>query len=167
MKVLAMPRPAPDPTSGVHVWVVLWKAYESLRRHAERNIASLPLGMSDFAAMEVLLHKGPLPVNTIGAKVGLTSGSVSVAVDRLEAKGLVERRNDPKDRRARVVHLTAEGRKLIQAAFADHAVAMERAASALAPRDRARLVRLLKKLGKSAAAQLDQPMAPIFPLRKS
>jgi DNA-binding MarR family transcriptional regulator len=54
---------------------------------------------SDFAVLEALLHKGPLPVNEIGKKVLLTSGSITVAVDRLETKGLVERRASGADRR--------------------------------------------------------------------
>jgi predicted transcriptional regulator len=45
--------------------------------------------------LEVLLHKGPLPVNTIGPVVDLTAGSISIAVDRLVEKGLVSR--DPLD----------------------------------------------------------------------
>jgi len=61
---------------------------------------------SDFAVLEALLHKGPLPVNEIGKKVLLTSGSITVAVDRLETKGLVERRAHGTDRQARMVHLT-------------------------------------------------------------
>jgi MarR family transcriptional regulator, 2-MHQ and catechol-resistance regulon repressor len=136
-----------DQTSGVHLWLVLWKAYDSLRRHAEKHIATLPLGMSEFAILEALLHKGPLPVNTLGGLVRLTSGSASVAIDRLEKKRLVERKNHPEDRRTRVVHLTAKGRKLIQSAFTDHAVAMEQAAAGLSRRERAELLRLVKKLG--------------------
>jgi MarR family transcriptional regulator, 2-MHQ and catechol-resistance regulon repressor len=137
-----------DETSGVHLWLVLWKAYDSLRRHAEKHIATLPLGMSEFAILEALLHKGPLPVNTLGGLVRLTSGSASVAMDRLEKKGLVERKNHPGDRRTRVVHLTAQGRKLIEIAFTDHAAAMEQAAAGLSTRERADLLRLLKKLGR-------------------
>src|SRR3989442_13163072 len=85
---------------------------------------------SDFAVLEALLHKGPLPINEIGKKVLLTSGSITVAVDRLETKGLVERRAHGTDRRARIVHLTKEGRKGITCAYADHAADMERLAPA-------------------------------------
>jgi MarR family transcriptional regulator, 2-MHQ and catechol-resistance regulon repressor len=137
-------------TSGVHLWLILMKAHESLRRHAERQIHSLGIGFSDFAALEVLLHKGPLPVNEIGRRVRLTSGSMTTAVDRLERKGMVERKNDPGDRRARVVHLTEAGRKLIEAAFAEHEAAMERAASGLTPEERTEAAELLKRLGKRA-----------------
>ncbi len=138
--------------SGVHLWLVLWKAYDTLREHAERHIASLGLGLSDFAVLETLLHKGPSPVNAIGSIVRLTSGSITTAVDRLESKGLVERHNDPDDRRARVVHLTAAGRKLISCAFTDHEAAMERATSGLTAAERAQAAELLKKLGLHAPA---------------
>jgi len=137
-------------TSGVHLWLILMKAHEAMRRHAERHIHSLGIGFSDFAALEVLLHKGPLPVNEIGRLVRLTSGSMTTAVDRLEKKGMVERQNDPGDRRARVVHLTDAGKKLIECAFADHERAMEAAASGLTPEEQARLTALLKKLGRKA-----------------
>jgi MarR family transcriptional regulator, 2-MHQ and catechol-resistance regulon repressor len=136
--------------SGVHLWLVLMKAHEALRQHAERHVQSLGIGFSDFAALEVLLHKGPTPVNEIGRRVRLTSGSITAAVDRLERKGLVERRGDPEDRRTRMVHLTPAGLKLISCAYADHEAAMERAAAGLTPAERAEAAMLLKKLGKHA-----------------
>ena len=139
--------------TGIHLWLVLWKAYEAVRRHAERHIHSLGLGFSDFAVLEALLHKGPTPVNTIGELVHLTSGSITAAIDRLERKSLVERCTDPSDRRARVVHLTEVGRKLIECAFGDHAAAMEAATSGLTAAERGEAVALLKKLGLSAQAK--------------
>src|SRR6202011_5525835 len=96
-------------TTGIHLWLIVWKAYEALRQHAERHIHSLGIGFTDFAILEALLHKGPLPVNQIGIKVGLTSGSITSAVDRLERKGLLSRSNHPDDRRTRVIHLTEAG----------------------------------------------------------
>jgi MarR family transcriptional regulator, 2-MHQ and catechol-resistance regulon repressor len=138
--------------SGVHVWLVLWKAAQAVEAYAKRSIEHLELGGSDFAVLEALLHKGALPVNEIGKKVLLTSGSITVAVDRLEAKGLVERRASADDRRARIVHLTREGRKLITRAYAEHAADMERLASELSAAERATLIRLLKKIGYKAAA---------------
>src|SRR5256886_94185 len=90
--------------SGVHVWLVLWKTAQAVEAYAKRSIEHLELCGSDFAVLEALLHKGALPVNEIGRKVLLTSGSITVAVDRLAAKGLVERRTSSTDRRARIVH---------------------------------------------------------------
>ena len=136
--------------TGVHLWLVLWKAYEALRRHAERHIHSLGLGFSEFAVLEVVLHKGPTAVNAIGELVHLSSGSITAAIDRLEEKSLVAREPDPGDRRARVVHLTELGRKLIECAFGDHAAAMEEATKGLTVAERRQAVALLKKLGLGA-----------------
>lgn len=140
-------------TSGVHIWLVLFRATRSVEGHALRNIESLGLCYSDFAVLEVLLHKGPMPINTLGRKVLLASGSMTPAVDRLERRGLVRRKDDPVDRRVRVVELTPPGEELIREAFAAHEDAMERAVSALTAAERATVVRLLKKLGKGAEAQ--------------
>ncbi len=111
---------------------------------------------SDFGVLEALLHKGPLPVSALGAKVLLTSGSITTAVDRLERRGWVKRRNDANDRRARVVYLTDSGRRLIRKAFADHEQAMEQTVSALALGERRVLVNLLRKLGRSAEGLLEK-----------
>ena len=136
---------------GVHVWLVLMKAFQALATHAGKSIERTELGDSDFRVLEALLHKGPLPVNTVGLKVWLTPGSISVAVDRLVKKGLVSRRNRAEDRRVRQVELTAKGRALITLGFREHAAAMETAVSVLSQKERLTLLRLLKKLGKHAA----------------
>src|SRR3981081_4754666 len=75
-------------SSGVHVWLVFMKAFQALLPHAAHSIKRTELGDVDFRVLEALLHKGSLPVNTIGPKVWLTPGSISVAVDRLEKKEL-------------------------------------------------------------------------------
>src|SRR6266436_9126873 len=145
-------RPAPTQDStGVHVWLVFMKAFQALFPHAAQSIERTELGDSDFRVLEALLHKGPLPVNTIGPKVWLTPGSISVAVDRLVKKGLVARKERSQDRRVRQVELTAKGRKLITRGFREHAAAMENAVSVLSKNERLALLRLLKKLGKHAA----------------
>src|SRR5258705_13536458 len=143
--------------SGVHVFLVLWKAARAVQAYAEKSISELEMCGSDFAVLEALLHKGPLPVNEIGKKVSLTSGSITVAVDRLETKGLVERRAHGTDRRARIVHLTKEGTKVITRVYADHAADMEQLASASPTKEeRKTLIQLLKKIGYEAADALEQ-----------
>jgi len=138
-------------TSGVHLWLVLMKAFQAMMPHAAESIGQTKLGDSDFRVLEALLHKGPLPVNTLGPKVWLTPGSISVAVERLVKKGLVSRKDYPRDRRVRQVELTAKGRTLITRGFKEHAAAMETVVSVLSKRERLTVLRLLKKLGKHAA----------------
>ena len=142
--------------SGIHLWLVLMKAYRALAQVDARSIAAFGLGLSDFAVLEILLHKGPLPVNTIGRQVMLTSGSITTAVDRLEQKRLVRREACPDDRRVTYVTLTAEGRTLIRRVFKLHAKRWEKVFNPLSAKERSALGTLLKKLGKHGESLLDQ-----------
>ncbi len=136
--------------SGTHLWLVLMKAHRSLARHAGRSIEGLEMCFSDFVILELLLHHGAQPVNAIARRIELTSGSVTTAIDRLEARGLVMRSVDDSDRRIRSVSLTPDGEAAITRAFAKHKGSMDRAAGGLSRDERATLIALLKKLGITA-----------------
>ena len=142
---------ATDP--GVHAWLVLMKAHRSLARHALHSLGPFDLGLSDFAVLELLLHKGPQNVNEIGRRVDLTSGSITTAIDRLEGQELVVRCAHPTDRRSRVVRLTPKGTARIEEVFAVHAAQMNRAAEGLTAQELGTLTTLLKKLGLAADAE--------------
>ncbi|HEY1494840.1 MAG TPA: MarR family transcriptional regulator [Candidatus Solibacter sp.] len=139
-----------------HVWLVMMKAMRALTRYAAAGIEVTGLGLSDFAVLEVLLHKGPLPVNTIGPIVDLTPGSISIAVDRLFAKGLVSRVESTEDRRVRMVALTPRGEDLIVPAFRKHSGQMRRVFSELSADELRCLDMALKKVGRRAAALMEQ-----------
>ena len=141
-------------SEAMHVWLVFSKAAHAVERNARNSVAALGLGLSDFAVLEVLLHKGAQAVNVIGKKVLLTSGSIITAVDRLESRKLVHRTPDPQDQRARLVQLTAEGRRIIKEAFRRHSRDMEEIIAVLNLSERLELTRLLKKLGLFAASRL-------------
>ena len=143
--------PGPD-----HVWLVMMKAMRALMRYAAAGIEDTGLGDSDFRVLEVLLHKGPLPVNTIGPIVDLTPGSISIAVDRLVAKGLVSRVESTQDRRVRIVALTRRGKALIVPAFRKHSGQMRKIFSELSAEELRGLEVALKKVGKRAAALMDE-----------
>ena len=139
-----------------HVWLLMMKAMRALTRYAAGGIEETGLGLTDFAVLELLLHKGPLPVNTIGPIVDLTPGSISVAVDRLVAKGLVSRVESSEDRRVRIVALTSRGKDLIVSAFRKHSGQMKRVFSELSPEELRGLEVALKKVGKRAAALMEE-----------
>jgi MarR family 2-MHQ and catechol resistance regulon transcriptional repressor len=142
--------------SGTHVWLVLAKAFRAMKRHAERSLEDIEMNLSDFAILELLLNRGQQPVNTIGQRINLTSGSVTTAVDRLEARGLVKRSNDPEDRRTRIVSLTPEGKKCISKIFGHHKEVLDRAAEGLSKSERETLIALMKKLGRYADEIFDK-----------
>ena len=70
------------PASAPGLWLVLSRCYRALSHIAERSIEETGLCLSDFAALEALLHKGPLTITEIQAKVLLASGSMTAAIDR-------------------------------------------------------------------------------------
>src|ERR1700739_2490176 len=109
-----------------HVWLVMLKAMQALTRYAAAGLEDTGLGDADFRVLEVLLHKGPLPVNTIGPVVNLTPASTSIALDRPSTKGLVSRVESTEDRRVRIVSLTRRGKDLIVRAFRKHSGQMKR-----------------------------------------
>lgn len=139
-----------------HVWLVMMKAMRALTKYAAAGIEETGLGLTDFGVLEALLHKGPLPVNTIGPIVDLTPGSISIAVDRLFAKGLVSRIESGEDRRVRIVALTPRGKDLIVSAFRKHSGQMKRVFSELSTEEIRGLEVALKKVGMRAVALMDE-----------
>ena len=136
--------------TGSHIRLVLGRAAKAVERIDRASIAGTGLNASDFGILEVLLHKGPLPINTIGKKILLTSGSMTAAANRLTEKGLIERIQDPADGRSFYLHPTTSGLRLIKTAYEKHARNLETIAVALTPEERSELVRLLKKIGLHA-----------------
>src|ERR1700675_4673598 len=141
------------------LWLVIAKSYRALSLLAERSIANTGLCLTDFAALEALLHKGPLTISEIQDKVRLASGSMASAVDLPEKLGLVVRKASPHDRRARVIELTPEGKRLAASSFERHAKDLEALMSSLSEKEMEQLYGSLKKLGMLAAEKLDEQEA--------
>ena len=141
------------------LWLVITKSYRVLSLVAEGSIANTGLCLTDFAALEALLHKGPFTITQIQEKVLLASGSMTAAVDRLEKLGLIVRKSSPSDRRARVVELTAEGKRLAKSSFERHAKDLEALMSTLSETEIEQIHGSLKKLGLLAAEKLEELQA--------
>src|SRR5882724_2841877 len=148
-----------DRIAAPRLWLVIAKSYRALSLLAEWSIANTGLCLTDFVALEALLHKGPLTISQIQEKVRLASGSMTAAVDRLEKLGLVVRKSSPSDRRARVLELTARGKRLAASSFEKHAKDLEALMSALSEEEMEQLHGSLRKLGIFAAEKLEERQA--------
>jgi MarR family 2-MHQ and catechol resistance regulon transcriptional repressor len=133
------------------LWVVLSRAAAAVQAHAHADIARHGLTPAEFAVLEVLHHKGPLLLGEVQRKILVTSGGVTYLVDRLEAKGLAERRKCATDRRAYYAALTPAGEALIAEIFPAHAQAVRRALEGLDEAEKDEAIRLLRELGRYAA----------------
>lgn len=136
-----------------HVYLILWKAFYAVEAHDRHSIQSLGFDSdSDFALLEALYSKGALPVNELGRKLFLTSGSITTAVDRAQRHGWVRRAADPADKRVALVELTASGRERMTQVLQIHFRNLATALSGLGSDEQRQLADLLRKLGKHAAA---------------
>jgi len=144
---LVMDKNSRDP---VHCWLVLGKAFQAASKYLYAGLEETGIDNTDFRILEALLNKGPLPVNTIGPKVYLTPGSISVAIDRLLDRGLVSRVESLEDRRVRVVSLTSKGKELIAPVFRKHSAEIGKVFADASPKELRRLEAILKKIGKRA-----------------
>ena len=137
------------------LWLVIMRSHRALTRLAAESITKAGLCLTDFAALEALLHKGSLTISEIQDKVLLASGSMTAAIDRLEKLGLVMRKSSPRDRRTRVVELTPKGKRLAASRFEQHAKDLEALMSALSEKEKKQVYGSLKKLGLRAAEKLE------------
>jgi MarR family 2-MHQ and catechol resistance regulon transcriptional repressor len=148
------------PPEALHAWLIMLKAWQSISRYALPALLQEGVGDSDFRVLEVLLHKGPMPVNAIGPKVDLNPGSVSVAVDRLYQKGFVSRVESGRDRRVRTVSLTEKGRQMFVPLFRRHTALIKRAFQDVSSEELQQLELMLKKIGRRAESLAEKKGHP-------
>ncbi|WP_025322599.1 MarR family winged helix-turn-helix transcriptional regulator [Deferrisoma camini] len=132
-------------------YIKLMRAANALTARVHRHLAEERLTISQFGALEALYHLGPLCQKDLGRKLLKTDGNITLVVDNLEKRGLVERRRDAKDRRYVMVHLSDEGRELIRRTFPRHVAGVVEALSVLDPSEQQELARLCRIVGKRAA----------------
>lgn len=140
--------------TALKLFVVLSRAHRAIAEHTRRDQERHRLGATEFAVLEALYHKGPMLVGEVSARILLTSGSTTYVIDKLEERGLVERRPCASDRRAMYVDLTREGKALIRKIFPAHADAIATAVAGLTLEEQKAVTALLKRLGHAADAAL-------------
>ena len=131
-------------------YIKLLRASESVTARLGRPIGEAGLSWSQFGTLDALLHLGPLCQKDLGEKLLKSSGNITMVVDNLEKRGLVRRERDTTDRRYVTVHLTDEGRRLIETLMPEHVAALREEMSFLTPEEQEQLGRLCRKLGLRA-----------------
>jgi MarR family 2-MHQ and catechol resistance regulon transcriptional repressor len=129
------------------LFVVLSRAYKVVNEELNEWIYQNGLNPTEFGVLELLYHKGPQPLQQIGSKILLASGSITYVVDKLEKKGLVERVACPTDRRVTYAAITEKGKNVIDEVFPKHAENIHSLMSVLDDEEKETVIRLLKKIG--------------------
>lgn len=144
---------SPDQERALKLLVVLSRASAAVQAHLQASVAEFDLTLMEFGILEALYHRGDMLLGELQRKILVSSGGVTYLVDRLEKRGLVERRDCPEDRRARFAVLTPEGEALISRVFPEHARCIERALAGLDREEQETAIGLLRTLGRYAAEQ--------------
>ncbi|OKO96263.1 MarR family transcriptional regulator [Geobacillus proteiniphilus] len=135
------------------LFIVLSRAYRSISDQVNKSIQSFGVNPTEFAVLELLYHKGDQPLQQIGEKILLASGSITYVIDKLESKGLIIRRACERDRRVTYASITDSGRQFIQRVFPEHAETIHETVAALTPEEKEQAIVLLKKLGYGAKSR--------------
>ena len=137
-----------DQESSLKLFVVLSKAYKSLMDHAVKDMKSHGLASAEFMVLEVLYHRTRIPLQQIGEKILVTSGSITYNIDKLEKKGLLKRVPCDDDRRVTYAEITEAGRELFDDIFPRHVSSIHSLMGGLNSEEKEQAIQLLKKLGK-------------------
>ncbi|MBY0120910.1 MarR family winged helix-turn-helix transcriptional regulator [Bacillus sp. S/N-304-OC-R1] len=131
------------------LFIVLSRAYRSLNENVNKLIQTYGLNPTEFAVLELLYHKGDQPLQQIGGKILLASGSITYVVDKLEQKGYLRRVACPKDRRVTYGQITEQGKSFIEEIFPEHEKHIHSLMTELSPEEKDTAISLLKRLGLS------------------
>ncbi|TCT20373.1 MarR family transcriptional regulator [Melghiribacillus thermohalophilus] len=138
-----------DPS--LKLFVVLSKAYRTVIDLSNENILKHGLNPTEFAVLELLYHQGDQPLQKIGERILLASGSITYVVDKLEQKGYLERKPCPNDRRVIYGSISEKGRELLNKIFPEHWSRIEHITGGLSDQEKEQAIELLKKLGLYAS----------------
>lgn len=140
----------PQETLALNTFIKLTRATESLLTRLAHRGTHEGLTVSQFGVMEVLYHLGPMCQSELGSKLLKSGGNITMVIDNLEKRNLVQRQRDEQDRRFVTVSLTEKGEALIAEIFPGHVAAIVDEMSVLSPAEQDALGKLCRKLGKSS-----------------
>ncbi|MET0786876.1 MAG: MarR family transcriptional regulator [Paenisporosarcina sp.] len=136
-------------SQSLKLFIVLSRSYKALHECTNQFFQSNGLNPTEFAVMELLFHKGRQPLQKIGHKILLASGSITYVIDKLEKRGFIHRVSCPSDRRVTFAEITPEGEVFMSKLFPEHEQQLHKIMNALTPEEKEQAIVLLKKLGLS------------------
>lgn len=131
----------------LEVYIKLSRAAEAVTTRINAYLKDENLTISQFGVLEAIYHLGPMHQNQLGEKMLKSGGNMTMVIDNLEKRGLVQRERNPNDRRCVVVQLTEAGRELIEGLFPRHVQIVVNEIGVLTPQEQTQLAALCKKVG--------------------
>lgn len=140
---------SPEIEQSLKLFIVLSRAHKAINEVTNQFFQERGLNPTEFAVLELLYHKGRQPLQQIGNKILLASGSITYVIDKLEKRGYLERLACPSDRRVTYAEISEEGKAFMAEIFPIHEQKLHELMDALTPDEKEQAIQLLKKLGRS------------------
>jgi MarR family transcriptional regulator, 2-MHQ and catechol-resistance regulon repressor len=139
-----------DRAATLQLVIAVARSYQAIEQGVRPQLAGQGLGMTEFAVLEVLYHKGALPLGEIRDRILVTGASTTYVVKKLEQRRLMSRRTSADDQRVVIGELTPKGRALLDAVFPAHVVRLREIMSCLSVAEKRTAARLLRRLSQHA-----------------
>jgi MarR family 2-MHQ and catechol resistance regulon transcriptional repressor len=148
MKEWPLNQPEPESQGrALDTYIKLVRAADAVHDRVNAHLLHYDLTSSQFGVLEALYHLGPLQIGALGAKILKSSGNMTLVIDNLSKRGLVQRERLPDDRRCIQIHLTVQGAALMAQIWEQHAQGVVEAFSVLTAEEQSVLAALCRKLG--------------------
>ncbi|MBG9455381.1 transcriptional regulator [Lysinibacillus sphaericus] len=138
-----------DIKQSLKLYIVLSRAHKAINETTQQFFQENGLNPTEFAVLELLYHKGRQPLQQIGNKILLASGSITYVIDKLEKRGYLLRVSCPSDRRVTYAEITDKGEAFMAELFPKHEQHLHELLSVLSIEEKDQAITLLKKLGLS------------------
>lgn len=137
--------------TGVLAWLHLLRIQHQIQKCEIAHLAKYNLTLPQFDVLAQLHREEGITQQTLADRLLVTKGNVCGLMDRMMEQGLVERRQDPHDGRAYMLHLTPKGKRLIQDILPAHSQVIASQIGQLAPEKQKQLLDLLSELDRALA----------------
>jgi MarR family 2-MHQ and catechol resistance regulon transcriptional repressor len=128
-------------------YIKLIRAAESLNAKINLELSEFDLTESQFGVLDALLHLGPMKHKEIGKKILKSGGNITMVINNLERRELVERKIGEQDKRQFIIHLTSKGKNKIQEVLPTIVKKIKKHFEVLSKDEQRELQRLCKVIG--------------------
>lgn len=138
-----------DVKQSLKLFIVLSRAHKAITEQTNQFFQAHGVNPTEFAVLELLYHKGQQPLQKIGGKILLASGSITYVIDKLEKRGFITRVNCPTDRRITYAAISPAGKEFMSDIFPEHEKNLHELTNSLTSEEKDQAIELMKKLGLS------------------
>ena len=137
-------------SSELKLTTILFRTFQHVQSVIKQDIESYDLNIAEFGTLEVLYHKGELPIQAIGQKVLMANSSMTYVIEKLIEKKWITKMQNPQDRRNMLITLSDQGKIFFEEIFTKHQQTLKDIYDILQENEVDTLMLLLKKLGYHA-----------------